>query len=729
MTARPLRSAVCAAVLFAAPALGGANAWAQRVATAARAATPPVIDGSLDEAVWQEAPVLSDFVQADPFEGQAATEKTDVRLLYDAQAFYVGVTLHDSDPSKIVTTETRRDSFLGDQDSFQVIFDTFRDRQNGFVFGTTSTGVQYDAQVRNEGAAASNWDASWEVKTHHTSAGWTAEFRIPLRTLRYGSPPQLWGLNFQRNIQRTRERVYWAPLARQYDLSRLSSAGELRALSLPAPRNFTITPYALTSANRNFTPGASIDGDADVGLDAKFGITPSLNLDATYNTDFAQVEVDTQQINLTRFNIRFPEKRPFFLENSQLFQVGKNSGGGMGGASDLDLFFSRRIGLDDSGNLVPIKGGARLTGKAGGFNVGLLNMQTDERGSSPGNNFTALRLSRELPKRSGIGAIFANRSATGDRAGLDNWNRTWGADGRLGVGEHFAFTGFAARTETPGLHGRDHAWNVDSVYDNGHRAMNLEFGETGEDFNPEVGYIDRTQGYRRWYTRFSETLRQDWVKRLGFRELFPHANYARYTYLDTGRLQSAELHVDNHFDWEKGYRVDTAVNGTWEGLDRPFEVYRGVVVPAGEHGGLRAFIRANTDRRKWISANYALENGAFLTGTQNGHTVGVIARQGGQLVVSGTWTRRAIDLPEGAFVTNLGSLRVTYNFTTDIFAQSLIQYNDVSKRWSTNLRVHWLQTAAAGLYVVYNDTETINGLGPVNRALIVKYSQQLDILR
>jgi hypothetical protein len=223
----------------------------------------------------------------------------------------------------------------------------------------------------------------------------------------------------------------------------LSSAGELRGLELETPRNFKILPYVVGSADRNFLPGATTKRDGDFGGDAKFGLTPSLNLDLTYNTDFAQVEVDTEQINLSRFNLRFPEKRPFFLENSGLFTMGKGN--------ELDLFFSRRIGLDENGAIVPIIAGGRLTGKISGFNVGVLNMQTEDIRLVPANNFSVMRVSRELPNRSGLGAMFVNRSGTGSLSTSDDWNRTWGADGRLGVGEYFTMAGFAARTETPGL--------------------------------------------------------------------------------------------------------------------------------------------------------------------------------------------------------------------------------------------------------------------------------------
>ncbi|MBI4471510.1 MAG: carbohydrate binding family 9 domain-containing protein [Acidobacteria bacterium] len=704
------------------------EAIARPAAAAVRAAEPLVIDGRLSEEAWQRATPMNNFIQAEPLEGLPASEETEVRLLYDNTAIYIGVRLSDSDPSQIITTDTSRDAGLNDQDSFQIIFDTYRDRQNGFVFGTNAAGIQFDAQVRNQGNPNSSWDGSWEVVTQQGENGWTAEFRIPLRTLRYGASPQVWGVNFMRNIQRRRERTYWAPLPRQFNLSRLSSAGELRGLQLPTPRNLKILPYVVASANRDFRPGLKTDYDRNAGADLKLGITGSLNLDLTYNTDFAQVEVDTQQINLTRYNIRFPERRPFFLENAQLFAVGA-SGGGFGGSGDVALFFSRRIGLDEDGTLVPIKGGARLSGKAGGYNIGLLNIQTEDVLQNPGNNFTTLRVSRELPNRSGLGAIFVNRSATGDLAGADNWNRTWGLDGRLGVGERVSVGGFAAKTETPGLTGRDYAWNMTSDYDDGKTLVNFDYGIKGEDFNPEVGYVENTLGYRRWYFRAQETMRQQKIRGWGFREFQPHINYTRYDYLDGQGMQNADLHVDNHWDWEDGYFISTAMNGTWEGLDRPFQIYPGIVVPPGRHGGLRYTMRSNTDRRKWLFLRHQWDVGTFLNGDQNSHTFQTTIRQGGTFALDTTWNYRSIKLPQGSFRTNLGNMRLTYNFTPTVFAQSLLQYNDRTQRFSMNLRFHWLWTAGTGLFVVYNDTESMDGMGPVNRAFIVKYVRQFDILR
>jgi hypothetical protein len=463
------------------------------------------------------------------------------------------------------------------------------------------------------------------------------------------------------------------------------------------------------------------DLDGDIGTDAKFGITPSLNLDATINTDFAQVEVDTQQINLTRFNLRFPEKRPFFQENAGLFTIGKDD--------ELDLFFSRRIGLDEEGGLVPILAGGRLTGKIGSdLNVGVLNMQTAEVGLHPGNNFSVVRASKELPNRSSVGGMFVNRTATGDLAGPENWNRTWGADAKFGIGEYFTINGFAARTETPGRTGRDYAFNVDSLYSDNTHEVGFEFGRTGEDFNPEVGFLENEFGYQRYEVRVQETMRQDWIREWGFREWLPHASYTRYDYLDGG-LNTASLHVDNHWDWENGYRVDTALQGAWEGFRVPFEIYPGVIVPAGETGGLFFRMNSNTDRRKAVSAALRWDVGTFLTGKQNSPRLQVTIRDGGRFTVDTTWNYSDISLPQGAFRTNLGNMRVTYNFTPLVFVQSLVQYNDRTRRWSGNFRFHMLETAGTGLFVVFNNTESLDGFGPINRAFIVKYVKQFDILR
>ncbi len=722
-------------VLALSQSLATAEESSIRTAQAMRTEERPTIDGELED-LWNRAEALTGFIQAEPVEGQPASERTEVRILYDDQAIYIGVMCYDSDPSQIIVTDSRRDSNLTETDSFRVILDTFHDRQNGFVFGTNPAGIEYDGQVSNEGQAGGagqnlsqaqsgsgfnlNWDTSWEIGTHINELGWVAEFAIPLRSLRYGGRPQLWGLNFQRNIRRHREEVYWSPVSRIYDLYRLSSAGDLQGLDLDTPRNFKVTPYALSSAARDYPTGDEMDVDGDWGVDAKFGVTPSLNLDLTYNTDFAQVEADSQQINLTRFNLFFPEKRAFFLENAGNFAMGKGRA--------VELFFSRRIGIGYLGAPVPIIGGARLSGKAGSYNIGMLNMQTEGVADvTAGNNFTVASLSRELPNRSNLGVLFTNRIGTGARAGPNNWNRTWGVQGRLGVGDYTTFDGFAARTETPGAKGRERSLRLRGEYRRLAGWGFLDYTEVGNAFNPEVGFLLR-DNYRGidsgvyWNKRFPDV---SW-----FRELLPHATYEGFWDFN-GFKESEKLHVHVNFDFENGALFAPAVDRIVEGLLEPFEIFPGIVVPPGNYTNTQLAWNWHTNRAATLYYSGGWVNGGFLSGHRNRLTNSVSFRHGSQLNTSLSWTYTNIDLLEGSFVTNLGRFRFNYSFTPSVNLQSFIQYNTAADIWSSNIRFSWLNTAGTGLFIVYNDTEGLHDtlMGPQNRTFIVKYTHQFDILK
>jgi hypothetical protein len=499
----------------------------------------------------------------------------------------------------------------------------------------------------------------------------------------------------------------------------LSSAGELRGLELETPRNFKVTPYVLGSSERDYVTADENDLDGELGVDAKFGVTPSLNLDLTYNTDFAQVEVDEQQINLTRFNLFFPEKRPFFLENAGTFSMGENEA--------VELFFSRRIGIGPNGEIVPILGGARLSGKAGQYNLGVLNMQTEEAvGVTAANNYTVASVSREFPNRSSVGALFVNRLATGSLSGEDDWNRTYGFDGKLGIGEPFTLSGFAARTDTPGLDGRERALNLRGEYQKRKGRVWLGFTEVGDAFNPEVGFLTRND-YRSLETGFFLNIRNDisWL-----RELRPHITYSGFWDFE-GFKETARLHFDSHVDFENGAFFSPAVNHTVEGLTEPFEIYPGIVVPPGTYSNWEAAWRWNTNLARPLSYEGGIDYGGFLSGDRRGYENTVNFRYQSKVITSVSWFYNDIDLPEGSFVTNLGQFKVSYNFTPLIYLQALLQYNDRIDAWSSNIRFSWLNTAGTGLFVVYNDTEGLGDLliGPQNRSFTVKYTHQFDILR
>ena len=475
---------------------------------------------------------------------------------------------------------------------------------------------------------------------------------------------------------------------------------------------------ALTDYRARATTPTRTRYDGDVGFDMKFGLTPSLNLDVTYNTDFAQVEVDEQQINLTRFNIFFPEKRPFFLENAGTFAVGK--------AGATDLFFSRRIGIDEeTKSLVPILGGMRLSGKLRDFNVGFLNMETKHvAGFTAANNFTVGRISRELPNRSSLGGIFVNRSATGAAAGLNDWNRTWGLDGKLGVGQHLTVNGFAARTETPGRARSESAYDIRAEYQRSGGRTWFEFDQVGADFNPEVGFLERSD-FRHISAGVFKNVRPN-IKWL--RELRPHSSYNAYWNF-RGFKESDRLHIDSHIDFENGYFISPAVDIGAEGLREPFEIYPGIVVAPGFYRSVTFAPRFNTDQRAPVSLEAEADVGGFLSGSQRSFGFTVAGRKGSKANTSVRWRHNDIELREGAFQTNLVQWRLNYSITPLKYIESLIQYNDRARNWSANLRFGWLSSAGTGFFFVYNEGQGLNGLGPISRSFIVKYTRQFDILR
>ena len=375
-------------------------AYAAPALDAARLDQVPVIDGTVtDDDAWAGLMPASNFRQVQPNDGAPASQHTEVYVGFTEDALYIGLVAY-GDPESIIVSDSRRDSNLNDTDAFLVIIDGVLDRQNGFVFGTNAAGIEYDGQVTREGTGSAfnlNWDGTWKVRSTIFAEGWSAEFEIPFRTLRYGRDSvQDWGINFQRNIRHNNEVAYWAPLERNRTLYRVSDAGTLRGIEPPVQRNLKFTPYALGKWRKYGSSGGT-ENDSDAGFDIKYSVTPSLTLDLTWNTDFAQVEADNVQINLTRFSLFYPEKREFFLERSELFQYGNSR--------STEVFFSRRIGLTND-----IIGGGRLTGQAGPFSIGFLNLQTEDNDTDgiPGANNTVLRLRADVGPRATLGGIFCS---------------------------------------------------------------------------------------------------------------------------------------------------------------------------------------------------------------------------------------------------------------------------------------------------------------------------------
>lgn len=701
--------------------------------SAKRLTTMPTLDGDVaNDPAWTGLTPATDFVQIQPDEGAPASQRTEVFVGYTDDSLYVAVIAYDTDPSAIIVSDSRRDANLDDSDSFQMIIDGFQDRQNGLVFGTNPAGIQYDGQLVKEAVGSSsasgsgfnlNWDALWEVKAQIGDYGWSAEFQIPFQSLRYGGGEiQNWGINFQRNIRRNNnEIVFWAPLDRQFSILRVFDAGNLTGIEPPPQRSLLFTPYALARNGR----GEGYSGnqnDTEVGFDAKYTLTPGLTLDLTYNTDFAQVEVDDVQVNLNRFSLFFPEKRTFFLENAGQFTVGN--------PQEVELFFSRRIGIDAQGLPTPIVGGARLSGKLDrSTNIGLLHMRTDAvAGEAPQNDFSVVRLNRELANRSSFGAVFINREGDGSLlpAGVDDYNRTYGVDGRWGFGTYGTVSGWASLTDTPGATGDEHAYNISVNYSSPEWANLFAITEVAEDFNPEVGFLSRDD-YRKVEGRLLYRYRPDNV--LDLLELRPHISYRGWWDLD-GKQESGFLHIDNHFEWRSSAEIHTGMNFTYERVKNPFELTPGVVVPEGEYNNSEVQLVFQSDEGKALYGELRTFTGGFFNGDRVTLRPTLRYRIGETFSTELSWNYNRIDLPTEPQPVdiNAGQLRVSYSFTPKMLLQALFQYDDRSDRTGMNLRFSLLQRANAGVFLVYNEVDEMGFMKP-RKELVLKVSYIFDMLR
>jgi len=712
---------------------------------------PPTLDGHVNDEVWLGTEPYTTFTQQDPVEGAPASERTEVRVLFDKSNVYIGIICFDTEPDKIIVNQSRRDADISETDSVIIVFDTFNDTQNAFVFGTNPLGIEYDGQVAGEGQASGissrqsgtqgsqrgginafnpNWDGDWRVRSAMTERGWETELAIPLKTLRYAAGDnRTWGFNVKRNIRRKNEQVFLSPIPRGSDVFRVSMAAKLTGLDLPQRRDVKITPYVLGSANKDYTVTSDqLDRKGDVGLDVKWGIRPNLTADFTVNTDFAQVEADEEQVNLTRFDLFFPEKRPFFLENASMFQFGA--------PQQIDLFFSRRIGL--AGGLpIDILGGARMSGKAGGFNIGVLNMQTDEavddvtgRVISQANNFGVIRMQREIG-RSNVGAIFVNRQGTGDLAPESDHNRAYGLDAAWQATQNGKLFAFLARTDSPAERGgSDYSGRLFYNYTNTLWQVSGGYSQVGENFNPEVGFLPR-RGYRSPEGRVFLQLqpkRWDWIRRFA-----PHVSQNVFYGLD-GELQTSR----GHYHWfeiqpSQGGRFGHYVERIQDRPVVPFVVFNAdgqrVTIPPGLYTWWNSVFEYRHNPSAPVSPNIAVRHGSFYDGDTIGFESDISTRVGSRFIGSIGWNRQNIDLPGGSFHTDLILVKVSYAFTTLASIQALVQYNNQSSLISSNIRLALLNRSGTGLFVVYNDrrdTTTFNPYETLGRSFIVKYTRLFD---
>jgi hypothetical protein len=694
------------------------------------------VDGRLDEPIYRSIAPLTEFIQQLPDEGAPASERTEAWVFFDDDNVYVSARLYESFPeSERVANEMRRDANqLRQNDSFSAVFDTFLDRRNGVIFLVTPLGGFSDVAVTNEGAGVNaDWNVVWDSRTSRFDGGWIVEMRLPFRSLRYRpGDNQSWGFQLRRIIRRRNEASYLTRLpisaARGNSVIagswRISQAATLEGIDVPGRSlNVEVKPYAIGGlrTDRVALPPIDNDLDGDVGVDVKYGITSNLTLDATYNTDFAQVEVDEQQVNLTRFSLFFPEKREFFLEGRGNFDFTS----GMGSPS---MFFSRRIGLQQN-RVVPILYGARVTGRVGEYSIGALNMHTDagDLTNIESTNFTVLRLRRDILSRSTIGVLFTNRS----RSLLgDGSSQLYGVDAGLAFGDDVTIDAYVSKSGVPGLSARDLSYMGQFAYSGDRYGLTSGYLLVEDDFNPEVGFLQR-DNLRRYSgsARFSpRPASPAWIRRLSF-----VAN-ADYLWTATnGDLETRQYGGDIGVELENSDQIGLSVSDDFERLDDPFPIASGVVIQPGHYGftSFRASYRFGEQRR--ANATLALRVGEFWSGTNTslGITQGRIEVTP-QVSLEPSYSINWVRLPEGDFDTQIARLRITYTITPRMYLSGLTQYNSSDDVFSTNFRFRWEWSAGSELFIVYSEDRDTDPLAPDrttelrNRGLVIKVNRLLQ---
>ncbi|MBI2189129.1 MAG: carbohydrate binding family 9 domain-containing protein [Acidobacteria bacterium] len=703
------------------------TAHLERRLEAVRASGPITLDGTLDEPSWASAPLAAHFIQNDPREGEPATYDTEVRVLYDDEAIYFGVFARDEEPGRLTVTDLKKDFNTNNSDGFRIVLDTFHDARNGYTFATNPGGARYDAQMANEGRERNaDWDGIWDVATRVAETGWYAEIRIPFRTLKFETRDmQTWGVNFERKLRRVNEDSYWSPVPRIYDLDRVSMAGTIEGLRGVRPgMNLRFKPYAATTSSA--LAGRPTTREFDAGLDVKYGVTSGLVWDFTANTDFSQVEADEQQINLTRFSLFFPEKRDFFLENSGIFQFGTNAGqfggggqgGGGGGGREMRLFFSRRIGLSDAGEPIPILGGTRLTGRQGAYSMGVINIQQRETDTVSAANFTALRLRRDILANSDIGAVFLNKERNGPL-----FNRVAGVDANFRFGD-LSINAYLAKSFSPGTAaphtGNELASRAGFNYQS--RTWQAQAGHSGigDRFNDEMGFVPRW-GIHNYDGRIGRQIRPQAVSKW-LRQMQPHFEFDIFTRQHDGMLDTSYNGYHWNFNFQDGSNAEIGFNPMIEDVPEAFTINSATrtQVNTGRYEFTEYFAFWRTNEAAMLSFNTRYAVGDFYDGYRRQLNFGPSVRMTEKFNASVNLQLNDISLSTGSFISKLVTTRVNYNFNTKMFFNALVQYNSDNRQWTSNLRFNIIHRPLSDFYLVYNERRDERSGILLSRAVIAK---------
>jgi hypothetical protein len=699
---------------------GGITTRAVRLDTALR------LDGRLDEPLYETVMPISDFIQNEPVNDTPASERTEVWISFDDDKVYVSLRAYESQPDRMIANEMRRDSnTLLQNENFAFQFDTFFDGRSSVVFQFNPIGGRWDGQAASEGSLNSDWNPVWELAVGRFDGGWTAEAAVPFKSLNYGpGRSQLWGFNARRINRWKNEVSYLTRMPTGTGIIGIAYASYAAPLvgieAPPSSRTVDVKPYVISDLTSDVPSDISNEFNGDIGLDARVSVTQSLSADFTYNTDFAQVEADEQQVNLTRFSLFFPEKREFFLENAGLFNFGGAGGFGRGNATPT-LFYSRRIGLE-GGREVPILAGGRLTGRMGAFNVGVINIQTKANANRdlPATNFSVARVRRDILRRSSIGAILTNRSDTPGSLGSA---QAYGVDASFAFYENLEFQTYIAQTKNPGRDGEDTSYRTRMEYDGDLYGVTIDHLGVGANFNPAVGFARRTD-IRRTFGQLRYSPRPNSIDAI---RQFTFQLQGQYIENSAGQIETRQAQAQFQVQFESSDRIQVQYTPGYELLPFDFNLSTGVRVPAGGYSTDTARASFTVGQQRFASGTWAISRSEFYGGHRwsYGYT-GARVKLHPQLAVEPGISVNQVTTPFGDFTTELYSSRVTYTATPLMFVSGLVQYNSARDSVSTNVRLRWEYQPGSELFVVYNEGRdtTTSGLPDLqNRSLIVKVNR------
>ena len=717
-----LHALIAAAILSSMAVIcGSESVWAQeRTDERARDADVPrvvarrlvgeiQIDGVLDEAAWRTEPGIAGFVQVEPKSGEAPTEVTQVWVAYSTDALYIAVRCQDANPGAIVATDMRRDATVDENDNIAFILDTYHDRRNAYYFATNAAGALVDGRITENREPATEWDGIWIVRTRIDKTGWTAEFRIPFKTIGFDPRVEEWGFNVSRYLARGRETSRWASPSLDVQLSHVVRAGILTGLEgLSQGVGLDLKPYGITGVTRDITTSRQWDGTADAGGEIFYRITSNLISSTTINTDFAETEVDARQVNLTRFPLFFPEKRGFFLEDAGIFEFAQSAERqgppGSGGGGDLIPFFSRRIGLL-RGREVPIIAGTKLTGKIGRFDVGVLDVQTndltiDDRQLAPSRNLAVARVKANFWSQSYVGAIFTNGDPSGETSNqLGGVDLKLATSNLLGREKNLGLVVFGSKTRTGGLNGRDGAYGGEIAFPNDLVSLSQKWIRIEENYNPALGFAPRA-GVRIASTTAEYRPRPDV---LGIRQLSFEFAYNDYYSLTNHAPETRELELTPfQAFFHSGDMVEYGWSWNQERLFEPWEIVDGIELPVGEYSfGMHTVSARSSDGRP-LAAQVEFGTGSFFSGTRRLFSGEVTWRKNRYLTTSFQLERNWVSLAEGDFDTSLVMVRLDCAFTPFISLANFVQYDSESANIGLQSRFRWILAPGNEVFVVLN---------------------------